>query len=343
MSALTYAVERAVAIQAVLKATQVCQTVFQKLVTEETLTKKDKSPVTVADFGAQAVVNSILQQHFPGDPVVGEEDSKDLRGEAGRAMREKVLDLANSVLDAPLSEEKLLAAIDIGNSQGGQAGRMWCLDPIDGTKGFLRGDQYAVCLALIVDGRVRLGVMGCPNLPVDLKNPVGERGSLFIAVEGQGAFQRPFSSDKETRIHMADVSSISQAAFCESFESGHSSQSDSARIAELLGISKPPIRMDSQAKYCAISRGDADIYLRLPVPGLGYVEKIWDHASGDLLVKEAGGIVTDIHGKELDFSVGRLLSKNKGVIAAAAKIHPQVLQAVQTVLLGSSGKGGNNL
>ena len=66
---------------------------------------------------------------------------------------------------------------------------MWALDPIDGTKGFLRGEQFAVCLALIVDGQVQVGVMGCPNLPVDAKNQDGEKGCLFITVKGQGAFQ----------------------------------------------------------------------------------------------------------------------------------------------------------
>jgi len=66
---------------------------------------------------------------------------------------------------------------------------MWALDPIDGTKGFLRGEQFAVCLALIVDGQVQVGVMGCPNLPVDAKDTDGEKGCLFIAVKGQGAFQ----------------------------------------------------------------------------------------------------------------------------------------------------------
>lgn len=66
---------------------------------------------------------------------------------------------------------------------------MWALDPIDGTKGFLRGEQFAVCLALIVDGQVQLGVMGCPNLPIDAANQDGEKGCLFITVKGQGAFQ----------------------------------------------------------------------------------------------------------------------------------------------------------
>ena len=66
---------------------------------------------------------------------------------------------------------------------------MWTLDPIDGTTGFLRGEQHAICLALIVDGIVQLGVVGCPNLPVDHEQPDGEKGCLFIAVKNQGAFQ----------------------------------------------------------------------------------------------------------------------------------------------------------
>lgn len=68
------------------------------------------------------------------------------------------------------------------------AGR-WTLDPIDGTKGFLRGGQYAVCLALIVDGKVVLGVIGCPNLPVESDYPDGPKGCIFVAVKGQGAEQ----------------------------------------------------------------------------------------------------------------------------------------------------------
>lgn len=57
-----------------------------------------------------------------------------------------------------------------------------------------------------------------------------------------------------------------------------------------------------------------------------------DHASGNVLVTEAGGKVTDIYGKPLDFSIGRTLEKNKGVIASNASIHDRVLEAVQKVL-----------
>ena len=66
---------------------------------------------------------------------------------------------------------------------------MWTLDPIDGTKGFLRGEQYAVCLALLVDSSVEVGVIGCPNLPLDPQKPNGQKGCLFIAVRGQGTEQ----------------------------------------------------------------------------------------------------------------------------------------------------------
>ena len=71
---------------------------------------------------------------------------------------------------------------------------MWTIDPIDGTKGFLRGEQYAVCLALIVDAQVKVGVIGCPNMPpadppLSTTGNPEERGCIFVAVRGHGAEQ----------------------------------------------------------------------------------------------------------------------------------------------------------
>lgn len=66
---------------------------------------------------------------------------------------------------------------------------MWTIDPIDGTKGFLRGDQYAVCVSLIIDAQVKLGVIGCPNLQVDQDDPDGIRGCIFVAIKGHGTRQ----------------------------------------------------------------------------------------------------------------------------------------------------------
>ena len=89
--------------------------------------------------------------------------------------------------------------------------------------------------------------------------------------------------------------------------------------------------MDSQAKYGSIARGAGDLYLRLPVRA-DYEEKIWDHAAGDVIVREAGGAVTDAEGRPLDFSRGRTLRGNKGVVAAPREVHAQVLEAVKEVL-----------
>ncbi|KAI7329981.1 3'(2'),5'-bisphosphate [Hortaea werneckii] len=130
---------------------------------------------------------------------------------------------------------------------------------------------------------------------------------------------------------MKPISNVSDATFCESVEAGHSSQGDAATIAQKLGITKPSVRMDSQAKYASIARGAGDLYLRLPVRK-DYVEKIWDHAAGDLIVREAGGQVTDVEGKRLNFSLGRTLKENKGVIAAPKEVHGRVIQAVMEVL-----------
>ena len=201
MSAQYLAREREVAIECVSRACQVTGAVFKRLVGDKkekekvTETKGDLSPVTVADYSAQAIVNSIIHSAFPADPIVGEEEAAHLRSQEGSSLRAMVVDLTNSVLSAPLPEPSILDAIDLGKYPGGPRGRHWTLDPIDGTKGFLRGEQYAVCLALIVDGEVHLGVMGCPNLPRSHEDQ-HSTGSLFVTVKGQGAFQvlrSPFS------------------------------------------------------------------------------------------------------------------------------------------------------
>ncbi|GAA5896955.1 hypothetical protein JCM5296_002667 [Sporobolomyces johnsonii] len=342
-----YAQEQQVAISAVLKASLVAQKVQDQLIGSGGVQKKDKSPVTVGDYTSQALISSLLFAHFPSDHIVGEEDSSELQTPENSTTKANIVRLANEALSevlpvaeeeaawAPVkaqggekSEKEWLEIIDRGNSTGGKEGRHWALDPIDGTKGFLRGGQYAVCLGLLKDGEVVLGVMGCPNLPVDPKQPEGEKGALFVAVKGQGAFQRSFTSPTLTPIRMASLPSLSAASFCESVEAGHSDHGTNARIAALLGITKDSVRMDSQAKYCSIARGDGDIYLRLPVSET-YEEKIWDHSSGSLLVAEAGGIVSDMHGKPLDFSLGRTLKGNKGVVAAHRDWHAKVIEAVK--------------
>jgi 3'(2'), 5'-bisphosphate nucleotidase len=322
--------ERQVAVEAVIKACKLCQTVQLALVSKDTLAKKDKSPVTVADFGAQAVVSDALAKVFPDDPMVGEEHAASLRTAEGADLKDKVVQNVQIIVPV-LGENEALDAIDRGTYPGGAIGRHWTLDPIDGTKGFLRGDQYAVALALIEEGQPVLGVLGCPNLPRDSAHPNGAKGCLFIAVKGEGATMRTIDDPAETPVSVTSIIDPADAAFCESVEAGHSSHGDAEKIAELLGVTAPPFRIDSQCKYAAVARGDASIYLRLPTRA-DYEEKIWDHAAGWMVVNEAGGKVSDVRGEPLDFSIGRTLKNNKGVVATNGHLHDQVIKAVREVL-----------
>ncbi|PFH62393.1 hypothetical protein XA68_13832 [Ophiocordyceps unilateralis] len=349
MASSPFARELQVAQQAVQRAAMLTARVFGEAA-KGTISKDDASPVTIGDFGAQAIITAALRHNFPADDVVAEEEAAALRDDA--RLRDTVWRLVADVKGlgggggdddgAVADADAMLDLLDGGKSQGGPRGRVWTIDPIDGTKGFLRGGQYAVCLALLVDGDVKVGVLACPNLPIDddarltdldAADASSPRGVLFSALLGRGATSRPLdSSAADPRpIAMRPIRDLARATFCESVEAAHSAHGDQAAIARRLGITEPSVRIDSQAKYGSIARGAGDIYLRLPVKA-SYQEKIWDHAAGDLIVREAGGHVTDIYGKRLDFSAGRTLANNKGVVAAPAAIHPEVLKAVQEVL-----------
>jgi 3'(2'), 5'-bisphosphate nucleotidase len=347
-----YAREHHIALLAVQRAALLTREVYATTA-KGTLSKSDHSPVTIGDFGAQALIIAALRANFPRDDIVAEEEASDLR--ANEELREKVWGyVQKTALDDPGAEGELggsvksvddmLAVIDGGKSQGGRTGRVWSLDPIDGTKGFLRGGQYAVALALIEDGEVKVGVLGCPNLPVDdtvrLDSEIGRdqtgegRGVVIGAEVGRGASSRALTTGRLAEaksIKMRAVTNITEATFCEGVEAAHSNLGQQAAIAKKLGVTKESVRLDSQAKYASVARGAGDIYLRLPVQE-GYVDKIWDHAGGVLIVREAGGKVTDMYGKIHDFGTGRGLTDNKGFVVAPMAIHAQVLDAVQSIL-----------
>jgi 3'(2'), 5'-bisphosphate nucleotidase len=324
--------EREVACRAVMQASRLCRTV-QAEITPDTLAKKDKSPVTVADFGSQAIIGRILADAFPGDPLVAEEDSTELRESTHRGLLDAVVrHVVHHVPDA--DEASVLRGIDHGAAES-SSGRFWTLDPIDGTKGFLRREQYAIALALLEGGRPVLAALACPNLCVDPGNPDSPIGALFLAVRGQGTQLRALQGgDTEVgrRVRVTPLTDVARLRFCESVESSHSDHGHTAQLAALLGITSEPVRMDSQAKYGVVARGEADLYLRLPTSSV-YREKIWDHAAGALVIEEAGGRVTDLDGKPLDFTQGRTLASNRGIIASCGTVHDRVLEALASLKL----------
>jgi len=317
------------AIRAIKVASALCQKIREELVGGDSLLKSDRSPVTIADFGSQAIICKLIREKFPDDPVVAEEDSQELRKPERSGILEKVTHYVNQFIPGT-SPEEVCTWIDM--SSHALKDRFWTLDPIDGTKGFLRGDQYAIALALVENGRVRLGVMACPNLYIERSDPSGKRGCFFIGLEGRGSVQIDLQKGTRRTLTVSKVGNPSEAILTESVESDHSDHLCHERLARHLGISGPSIKMDSQAKYGIVARGEVALYLRVPSPSEpGYKEKIWDHAAGSIIAEEAGGKVTDTLGRPLDFSSGVKMIKNHGVLVTSGILHDVVLEALRHV------------
>lgn len=336
-----------------------------------TLSKKDASPVTIGDFASQALALQLLFNRFPNDMYIAEEGSDALRLDEELLERVwKAVNAAWSSLDSDnnvwYERGELLRAIDYGQGKGmpvvtataaTRRSRVWCLDPIDGTKGFLRGrvegGQYCIALALLEDGEPVLSILGCPNLPLPLNQssksvPYGQwsddemesdnqsmfsesRGSLFVAIRGCGCYEVPIYA-LEKALHTNDdeaaaiwnqldvtrndgsIKTPSQSTFCLGVERGFSDakgtvlkmaqhiHGDDAITTDAEGVPdiNNSMRLDGQGKYGLLARGDAEYFVRLPKDG--YVDWIWDVAAGYLILKEAGGKMTDVHGNCINFS-----------------------------------------
>jgi 3'(2'), 5'-bisphosphate nucleotidase len=326
--------QMAPAIDAVAAACRVARSVQQDLARVRQITKDDRSPVTVADFAVQAIVAMALRDSSADALIVGEEHAGMLRQPEHEAVRRAVVEAVRMV-HADATEDDVIDAIDACDHDGAAEG-FWTLDPIDGTKGFLRGQQYAIALGRIEGGRVVLGVMGCPNLSADHGRPFDDPdpvGVIYAATESGGC--RQLSADKPDDARQS-VSIQSREAVlepgatvrvCGSVESAHSKHSDTERVSAHLGLAVEYARLDSQCKYAVVARGQADAYLRMPTRK-DYVEKIWDHAAGSIIATEAGAVVTDVSGAPLDFGQGCRLEANRGVVCAASGAHPMIIRAI---------------
>ncbi|MFO8035873.1 MAG: 3'(2'),5'-bisphosphate nucleotidase [Anaerolineales bacterium] len=320
------------ALNAVQTAALLVQEIQDEMVTPA-LTKADRSPVTVADFAAQAVVGYLLAQRFPEASLVGEEEVGMLRSPENQDTLETITHYVSRVVPGA-SGENVRSWIDRGS--GKVQDRYWTLDPIDGTKGFLRGDQYAIALAFVQEGRVLVGVLGCPNLTLDVGEQRAQEGSLLVAAQGEGSWVTDASTtggeQRFTPLRVSGETDARRARLLRSFESGHTNIEQIGRFGDVLAIKADPVQMDSQAKYALLAAGKGEIYLRLlSEDRRDYREKVWDQAAGSLLVEEAGGKVTDLDGRRLDFSRGKRLLANRGLCATNGFLHPEALKALREI------------
>lgn len=376
---MTYEKELKIAQLAIQRASIVSKNIlkdYHNLYSKKTITKQDHSPVTIADYAVQAVVIQSITENFPNDKFVAEETSQDLIDRQDlqelivkyieKSDSEFFTNFGNVNESYKLRKMKGKQEIIENLSKGGFSGnsdnqdqRFWVLDPIDGTKGFLRNQQFSLCLALIDKKKIRVGVNGCPNLPKNIKQTIenhdfskngnfkldekytnteaGNLGLLFFASENTGSFVHDLYSgvtaESSQKIYMDKLKmrkSIEDCIVVEGVEIGHSDHKTQLRIKEMLNIpNSRTINLDSQVKYCLLAYGVSDVYLRLPID-MNYREKIWDHSSGYLLVKESGGVTTDMNGIALDFNQGRYLPSS-GIIAGSEPFHSEIIDAIKKI------------
>src|SRR5690242_7503225 len=281
MSAQPYAAELSLALSAVHNASILTKSVLRSLKNNVSAeSKADDTPVTIADFAAQALLISAIHAVYPKDQFLGEESADALRSDAALAdrvwelvLRAKALHASRSqngdaqknnaepgaqTLVFPQSKEEMLDIIDRGGKGEQTArGRVWVMDPVDGTATFMKGQQYAVCLCLLVDGKQAVGVIGCPNLAFDIQGPLGQSrvhedlvdetgyGVVVSAVKGQGTYVRSMTEYGWGDARKVELSTLPEKKpeelnFVESTLGKTSlSQEEHKAVCELLGSQWP--------------------------------------------------------------------------------------------------------
>lgn len=319
-----YSLETQTAVTVVTEASVLCQNVRAEWSKAHEGAKADASPVTAADFGVQALLNAHVRDHFPDDNIIAEETSTMLRpylNDYKGSILETITEHVNRFRVATPTE--VLDWIDMGDSAGGH-GRHWSADPIDGTKGYLLDEQYAVSLGLFEDNEILTGVLGCPNYPHDITDPDSDKGVLFIAEQGLG--MQAVDLKDPTR-HIPSITPP-MPRIVQRREVKPAEAALNQKVAIELALNLEALDMDSQAKYGAVALGAAQVYLRLKSEH----EHIWDHVPGILIAQESGATVTDVNGKPLDLTAGRDLVHNHGVLATKGIDHVAALAGLQRVL-----------
>lgn len=282
---------------------------------------KGGEPVTIADYGAQALIGRALQTHYPDDAVVAEESGAQFLELVAAEQRADALRILSEILGQSVSEAQVVAWLDVG--RGKSSRRAWAIDPIDGTRGFIARRHYAIACGLLVDGEAAEGIVAAPGYD--------EQGALFYTRDG-AVWRAPIDGGAGERVAVSQRRGAHELVAAQSFEKRHASKSRMRRARELAGLGKTRIReLDSMEKYALVACGDADLYMRLPPAGSSYAHKIWDHAAGTALVIQAGGRVTDLDGSPLDFSQGDTLP-NVGMIVSNGQHHDRIIAAVQKAM-----------
>ncbi len=289
--------------------------------------KGDASPVTVADYGAQAILCRAIQAHFPADGVMGEEGSAGFQEYVTPDAQQSLAALMGDILGTSVTPADITAWLDIGQDRQ-HARRVWVIDPIDGTKGFVNGRYYAICVGLLIDSQPAQAVIGLPRSPLDVDGSIAyTTGDGVTVMDMRGNNARSVQASRRA----ADDDAL---LILESVTLPDIQHQRADAIRQSAGLQSATIeRYDSQLKYTCIAAGYGDLFVRLPRDVQADPHKAWDHVAGVALLRASGATFTDVRGRPVDFSQGDVLP-HLGFIASNGNpdLHAALLAAVKAAV-----------
>ncbi len=300
----------------------VCQQLYEQRPAPFAWDKPDGTRVTISDLLCQALIGRVLAESAPGERVFAEEDAESLHaGGASELLRELLEGETGRSVSAGEAAEWLLYD---GSDGPSTPSAWWYVDPVDGTRGYELGLISAVAVARAEREGLTHGYLGVPESPGGI---LGVSGRIFAARRGGGAFWRPLAGAADEEVwtpanvseHPFPAGRVVIAA------SGGARHVDLPQDMRGGGWQVDYLDVDSQAKYAAIALGLATIYPRKPSRRFGHFFA-WDHAAGALLVEEAGGVATDLAGRELQWLPRARLVENTGLFVASSKPAHEALQ-----------------
>jgi len=286
--------------------------------------KSDDSPVTIADYGAQALICRAIAEHYPQDRVIAEEGGAAFRELVPPEGQARVASLLSDVLERSVSVEDVMHWLDHG-ADGGDETRTWVIDPIDGTVGFVNGRHYAICVALMEDFTPTHSVMGVPRSPLD------PNGTILYTAE-DGLFAMAADATNPRRVRASERRPSDGLRVMDSIKLPQSDLDLNTKIRAAAGVTDERVELyDSQLKYGMVAAGYGDIFVRLPRDITAEPHYIWDHAPGAALLRAGGATYTDLRGRPVDFSDGERLPHH-GFIASNGQVHEALVRGVRSVL-----------
>ena len=270
----------------------------------------DREIEVATELGRAA--GAILLAHYNSPFLVEQKVNALLEMEEVTAADREANDLIVRRLAAEFPGDGILAEESVDTDERLNKERVWLIDPMDGTKNFVRRDgDFAVQIGLAVAGEAVLGVVYQPV-----------RDLLYRAVRGEGSW-REKDGQKAVRMRVSEKTDPAEMVLASS-RSHRSPRME--RVVDSFGFKFETRRGSVGVKIGLIAEQEADLYLHLSPS-----TKQWDTCAPEIILTEAGGRLTDLFGKPLRYNAPRIDNRN-GVVATNDAAHELVIDNLRPLL-----------